>query len=63
MSEQATKTIQLQAQFICPIWAVWFGQSVRVYVAKWHATQMMDALRANKTQCAGFDGQGNLIDR
>lgn len=61
MSDQAQKTKQLQAQFICPIWTVWFGQSVRVYAAKWHATQMMNALRANKTECAGYDGQGEAI--
>lgn len=61
MTDQAQKTKGLQAQFICPIWTVWFGQSVKVYVAKWHATQMMDALRANKTECFGFDGHGGAI--
>lgn len=61
MSEQATKTVALQGQFICPIWTVWFGKSVKVYVAKWHATQMMDALRANGTYCLGFAGTGEEI--
>lgn len=31
MSDQSQKTRELQAQFICPIWAVWFGKSVNVY--------------------------------
>jgi hypothetical protein len=43
------KTILLQREFICPIWAVWFGKSVRIYFTHYHAEQMMRALRANNT--------------
>lgn len=61
MSDQAQKTRKLQAQIISPIWAVWFGQSVKVYFTSYHAAQMLRALRLNGTPCAGYDGQGQSI--
>lgn len=61
LADQATKTQALQKQIICPIWAVWFGSSVKVYVAKWHAEQMLRALRLEGTDCSGFSGAGEAI--
>lgn len=58
MGEQATKAIKLQEQFICPIWTVWFGTSVKVYFTNYHALQMVRALRLNKTPVTCFDGRG-----
>lgn len=58
MSEQAAKTIKLQAQFICPIWTVWFGKSVNVYFTYYHVEQMARALRLNQTPHSVFDGKG-----
>jgi hypothetical protein len=58
MSEQASKTKQLQANFICPIWTVWFGKSVNLYFTRYHAEQQVRALRLNGTECFGFDGKG-----
>ena len=54
----AVKTRQLQEQFICPIWAVWFGKSVKLFLTAHHAAQFLRALRLNATPCAGFDGRG-----
>lgn len=51
------KTEQLQAQFICPIWAVWFGKSVRVYFTAYHAEQMLRALTLNGTEAHCFAGR------
>ena len=61
MSEQAAKTVKLQAQLICPIWAVWFGETMKVYFTRYHAEQMLRALRLNGTECAGYDGKGLAI--
>ena len=55
------KTIQLQKQFICPIWTVWFGTSVKVYFTRHHAEQLLRALALNGTDCAALDGAGNSI--
>ncbi len=62
MTEQATKTKLLQAQFICPIWAVWFGKSVNVYFTRYHLGQFCRALRLNGTQFVAFDGRGNSAE-
>ena len=51
------KTELLQREFICPIWAVWFGTSVRLYFTEYHADQMMRALRLNGTQAHCFSGR------
>jgi hypothetical protein len=53
-STMRAKTEQLQAQFICPIWAVWFGSSVKLYFTAYHAEQMMRALRSNGTEAHCF---------
>jgi len=59
MTTQALKTAELQKQFICPIWTVWFGSSCNVYFTTYHVEQMLRALRLNGTECSAFDGKGN----
>ena len=49
VSVEQAKTKKLQAQFICPIWAVWFGQSVNLYFTRYHCEQFTWALRLNGT--------------
>jgi hypothetical protein len=61
MTEQADKTRKLQAQFICPIWTVWFGKSVNLYFTRYHAEQMVRALEGNQTPCAAYNGKGEAI--
>lgn len=61
MIDQAAKTRELQKQFICPIWTVWFGESVKVYFTHYHAEQMISALHLNCTTSHGYDGHGNAI--
>ena len=61
MADQAEKTKRLQSQFICPIWAVWFGKSVNVYFTRSHTEQMVRALRLNGTDCLAFDGKGEAL--
>lgn len=50
IEEMVVKTEQLQRQFICPIWAVWFGSSVKLFFTSYHADQMMQALTMNGTE-------------
>jgi hypothetical protein len=57
----AEKTIKLQAQFICPIWTVWFGRSVNLYFTRYHAEQMLSALNGNHTSCEGYNGKGESL--
>lgn len=57
VAECQTKTRKLQAQFICPIWAVWFGKSVNVYFTSYHAGQFERALRLNRTDFLSFSGK------
>jgi hypothetical protein len=61
MTEQGEKTKQIQAQFICPIWTVWFGKSVNVYFNAHHAEQLVRALKLNGTPCAVFNGKGETL--
>jgi len=58
MNTKAEKSKLLQGQFICPIFAVWFGMSCNVYFTRYHAEQMLRALRLNGTECWAFDGKG-----
>lgn len=61
MTEQAEKTKMLQGQFICPIWAVWFGESVNVSFTRFHADQFMRALALNGTLFMAYDGHGEPV--
>lgn len=58
---QALKTVELQKQFICPIWTVWFGKSCNLYFTAHHAEQMTRALRLNETECRAFSGDGIAV--
>lgn len=58
---QAEKTVALQAQFICPIWTVWFGKSVNLYHTAYHAEQMLHALRLNGTEAVAYNGKGHEL--
>ena len=55
---EACKTTRLQASYIHPIWAVWYGASVNLFHTRHHADQFARALRLNGTEFRLFDGKG-----
>jgi len=59
--DRAARTQKLQAQFICPIWAVWFGSTCSVFYTSYHAEQFMRALRLNGTPFDAFSGKGETV--
>lgn len=68
MNTEATKTAALQANMICPIWAVWYGhrsgspdfykQTVSLFYSRHHVDQFTRALALNGTDYRAFDGKG-----